>query len=175
MKLCECGCGQPTAISKYGDKLRSILPGAPRRFIKGHHARGLNHPKWNGGKQKHSAGCIVIYKPREFNLKGRGRTFEHISIAEKALGRELPSGVHVHHVNGNPGDNRNHNLVICQDAAYHRLLHQRQRAVEAGAPAHWMKCWRCKTYDAPENLLIYHSPIHAKCKSLYEKLLRIAI
>jgi hypothetical protein len=57
---------------------------------------------------------------------------EHVLVAAKALGRELPPGVEVHHLNEVKGDNRNVNLVICQDMTYHKLLHKRARVVQAG-------------------------------------------
>ena len=58
--------------------------------------------------------------------KGR-RTYEHIVVAEKALGKPLPKGARVHHVNLDTHDNRRRNLVICPDEAYHQLLHKRMR------------------------------------------------
>lgn len=72
---------------------------------------------------------------------------EHILIAEKAIGHKLPKGAHVHHVNGDALDNRNENLVICPDHAYHSLLHIRTNAINAGKPAHYRKCKYCKEYD----------------------------
>lgn len=34
--LCQCGCGQPTAISPQTDRKNGYLKGMPRRFIAGH-------------------------------------------------------------------------------------------------------------------------------------------
>lgn len=74
-----------------------------------------------------------------------GRKFAHVLIAEKALGHELPAGAEVHHVNEDGRDNRNCNLVICQDKAYHKLLHRRARIVRAGGnPNSQRMCSRCR-------------------------------
>lgn len=80
--------------------------------------------------------------------------FAHVMVAESVLGRKLPSRAVVHHVNGDRLDNRPANLVICNDAAYHRIIHRRLNALNACGHAHWRKCWICKQYDAPENLSI---------------------
>lgn len=56
----------------------------------------------------------------------------HVVIAERALGHELPKGACVHHVNEDKVDNRPQNLMICQDGAYHRLLHLRADVLRRG-------------------------------------------
>jgi len=76
----------------------------------------------------------------------------HVVVAEKALGHALPVGAHVHHVNEDKLDNRPENLVICPDWTYHKLIHQRMRALETCGNANWRKCPSCKTYDDPENM-----------------------
>lgn len=55
-----------------------------------------------------------------------------MKVAEQALGKPLPMGCEVHHVDGNKRNNDNANLVICQDRRYHMLLHTRARVVRAG-------------------------------------------
>jgi hypothetical protein len=82
---------------------------------------------------------------------GRPR-LAHIVIAEKAFGGPLPDGVEVHHANMTKRDNRNENLVICPDAAYHKLLHRRTKALDACGHADWLMCWACRKYDDPANL-----------------------
>ena len=79
----------------------------------------------------------------------------------------------VHHVNEIRSDNWKENLVICQDCAYHKLLHRRARALKACGHANWRKCRFCKKYDDPENLSISGRTIyHKECVNEYHKLLR---
>jgi HNH endonuclease len=76
------------------------------------------------------SGTITKDGYREFNIKGE-KILEHVMLAEKALGRKLPPGVVVHHMNGDKLDNFTpFNLVICPDQAYHMLLHKRARDLE---------------------------------------------
>lgn len=93
---------------------------------------------------------------------GSIRKYEHILIAEKALGKSLPKGACVHHVNENRSDNRPENLVICPDAKYHSLLHLRMAAINAGYPAFYRKCGICKKYDDPNNMYVKPSGNHQR-------------
>ena len=90
--------------------------------------------------------------PSHPNARANGRVREHVLVASKALGHALPKGSDVHHVNGDKKDNRPSNLVICQDRAYHFLLHVRQRTIKAGGNPNTdyvcRVCAEAKPFDA---------------------------
>jgi len=97
------------------------------------------------------------------------RVSPHILIAEKAVGGRLPKGTEVHHVDENPFNNSPDNLVICPSAAYHKLLHQRQRAFDACGNYGWRKCQFCKAYDAPENMRCTRkNATHRACEAAHK-------
>ena len=82
----------------------------------------------------------------------------HEVIAEKALGKPLPKGAEVHHIDENKLNNKNSNLVICPSRSYHFLLHRRQRALAECGNANWLWCCLCQSWDNPTNLIV--KPMH---------------
>ena len=74
------------------------------------------------------SGCMEPSGYIQFrSANGRKGKRQHVLVAERALGKDLPKGAVVHHVNEIKSDNRPENLVICPNESYHRLLHKRQR------------------------------------------------
>lgn len=160
--LCQCGCGQRAPIATSTCHSRGHVRGQPLRFINHHNARaGKHHPAWKTGKSLDPSGYVMV------RLGGSRRKTEHILVAERAMGKSLPKGAQVHHVNGVRSDNRNANLVVCQDQAYHALLHVRTAALAACGHASWRKCTHCKQYDAPQRLSILSSGAvyHKACRA----------
>jgi hypothetical protein len=80
-----------------------------------------------------------------------GNKLSHRVRAEKALGRALPPGAQVHHADGTKSDDSP--LVICQDQAYHSLLHVRTRVYKAGGdPDRHRICTDCKAVTLIEDM-----------------------
>ena len=158
--FCQCGCGGETRLAPYTWARKAMKKGEPIRFISGHQLRefqgktGSDHPNWKGGRSNASRGYINITKPDHPRAKNYHQVHEHILIAEKALGKYLPLKAVVHH-------HTPEQLVICENQAYHKFIHQRTEALRACGHANWRKCNFCHQYDDPKNLrfksrAIYH-------------------
>lgn len=149
-----------------------------------HEARGLcntHYLRWFKygspliGKAYAKRGSGTVSKSNGYRIitdKGIQR-LEHVVIVEKALGKKLPTGAQVHHVNGIKTDNRNENLVVCKDEAYHKLLHRRQAALLATGNPRSRMCRYCKKWDLPENM--YTQPakntgFHRRCRQTQRNL-----
>lgn len=145
--LCECGCGQRTAIARWTNTAKGWIRGQPKRFVNGHQSpKGAANHNWHGGVRIDEDGYI-----RELVSVGSYKLAHH-TVAERALGRPIPAGVVVHHVNEDRKDNRPANLVICENQSYHQLLHRRARALRACGHAGWLPCRFCKEYEDPANM-----------------------
>lgn len=75
-------------------------------------------------------------------------------------------------MNGDRGDNRPQNLVVCEDDAYHILLERRTRALRQGGNVNCVRCTYCKQYDSPARV---HVPpgrscgYHAACINTHQR------
>lgn len=167
---CQCGCGKQTRIANRNDFSDNLIKGQYKRFIKGHNSK-LDHPhNWKGGSID-SQGYKKVYCADHVKAnKQNGSIHSHILIVEKILGKLLPEKAIVHHVNGIKTDNRPENLVICQDRAYHNLLHKRMRALKTCGHVSWIKCKYCGTYDDPKGMYIgaNNNGRHRECHAEYE-------
>ena len=84
-----------------------------------------------------------------------GYVSEHVLVAEKAIGRLLESNHPIHHVDGDTANNCNDNLVICENQAYHKLLHQRQTALRECGDANALRCDICHSFERQEEIRYY--------------------
>lgn len=108
--LCQCGCGAQTA--RVATRVaQGYALGDFYRFVSGHHMKARADLTRNA------------YVPIHDSSRKHGYVYEHVLRAEQALGRPLPHGAQVHHVDENRRNSANTNLVICENRAYHALLH----------------------------------------------------
>lgn len=116
MSLCECGCGAVT----------TVYHGKDRRFIDGHQRR-----------------LPVVQGYLVRGTSGKDAKFVHRMRAEAALGKPLPPKAIVHHADGSRRADAP--LVICQDQAYHKLLHSRADVLKRGGNPNTQRwCGGCR-------------------------------
>jgi hypothetical protein len=97
-------------------------------YCKMHDLRVTRHGRTYRIKAPDGSGATNAAGYRLLTIGGR-RVYEHIFLAEKALGKPLPPGAVVHHMNSIPDDNYTpFNLVICPSQDYHLLLHRNEAA-----------------------------------------------
>ena len=122
---------------------------------------GPNSPLWSGGAAKDREYISQWLAPNE-------RKKQHVVVAEKALGKPLPEGAVVHHVNECKIDNRNRNLVICENRAYHNLIHARMRVLRAGGDPDCHKlcggCNRILDFDCFSKSSAKGDGLHPECR-----------
>lgn len=114
-----------------------------------------NNHNWNGGKTSDSRGRILLLNKNHPRHTHEGYVFEHILVAEKALGKFITKDHPIHHVNGIQSDNRPCNLVVCENSAYHMLLHRRQKAKEACDNKKFVPCRECKQYFDSDGMTLH--------------------
>lgn len=145
--LCQCGCGQPTKPATQSHTRFGNTKGQPQRYVLGHGAR-----------------TVAPKRYRERVVDGR-KVRVHRLRAELALGKPLPSGAEVHHVDGTTSDKSP--LVICQDRAYHMLLHKLTRIRRAGGNPHTERiCGACKQvlpFDRFYGAVLQRPPRRSDC------------
>ncbi len=175
--LCRCGCGGKAPIARQSRSKRGNIKGESMQFIAKHQPKGKYNPNWKGGRTTVGKGYIMIYLPNHPRASQWGYVPEAVLVAEKILSKHLPLSAVIHHVNGKTAESQPGNIVICQDKAYHQLLHLRQRAYEACGHASWRRCYFCKKWDDPINMYEHRGKgptIHRKCGALQAKQRRIA-
>ena len=101
---------------------------------------------------------------------------EHTVVAERALGRSLPPGAEVHHIDENPANNLPSNLVVCQDHQYHMLIHHRMNVLRSGGnPDTHRICHQCRLPRLIEDFHVRRNRSggrQSKCKECYRRLFR---
>lgn len=146
---CQCGCGGLTRIATGNDARYGSVKGQPRRFIKGHDKRSPS------GRRLTTQGYVAVYIPGHPRAT-KGFVLEHVVMAERAVGRPLPIGAIVHHVNDNKQDNRRDNFAVLENHAEHRNLHVRRAVLRAGGnPWTQRVCCYCKV---PKDFAAFYKP-----------------
>ena len=119
---------------------------------------GTLNGNWKGGRYNQGGYVMLRVGPKEL-------VFEHIVVVERAMGKTLRRSAPVHHIDGNKVNNTNRNLVACDSAAYHNLLHRRQRALAAFGDANARQCCLCHEWGmiGPELRLYGRHAYHMEC------------
>lgn len=132
MKLCECGCGNPTALARQTDTKKGHIKGQPVRFIRGHYShveprKPFVEPPLPSGTRaiQLTQGRVALVDDGDFDWLNQYRWHAHKSrvawYAERVITiapgktrvikmHQLIAGKGVDHRDGNGLNNRRDNL-----------------------------------------------------------------
>ena len=164
---CKCDCGN--IVDVVGCNLGN---GHTRSCGCLNHKSGVESHSWKGGITNSGFYKRVLKQQPDHPKANKGYVLQYVLIVEKILGRYLRDKEIVHHVDGNPTNDKNSNLVVCENQKYHIFLHMRTRALKACGHANWIKCTYCKKYDNPDNMYIRKDRPegwHQECSSNHMK------
>ena len=116
-------------VEKYGPDA------GDQRGKHGNHAKGQDHPKYNGHRFVTSHGYVAVRVPPDHpHAWGHSPTlkyaYEHILVAEESLGRTIVPGEVVHHRHENKQDNRDTELDV-MTTTEHAREHDKRRGRDA--------------------------------------------
>lgn len=80
---------------------------------------GPGHPEWKGGRTSDKEGYALIWMPDHPHANHQGRVREHRLIVEAKIGRYLKPTEVVHHVDDDPTNNSEDNLVLYETNGQH--------------------------------------------------------
>lgn len=111
--------GKKNALgNKQSIKTKQILSEMAKSRI----GKKSNH--WRGGRTQRRK-YIQIQSPNHPYKDKKGYVFEHRLVIEKYIGRVLLPTEVVHHINGNPSDNRIENLMLFASNGEHLKYHSK--------------------------------------------------
>ena len=113
------------------DKSASLKSAIGKKYPEGRFGEAASN--WRGGtRHANKQGYVYVYCPDHPHATKAGYVMEHRLVMEGVLGRYLSPNEDVHHINGDPADNKPENLRPCSRKE-HFLQHAENRAAKRRA------------------------------------------
>ena len=109
--FCKCGCSTEINIRRTDGELKI--------FHHGHNAIGKYNSRWKGGIGSWGHGYLSILRKHHKYADKYGRVALHRYRMELMLGRYLTRKEVVHHIDGNPENNEEDNLMLFSSNGEH--------------------------------------------------------
>lgn len=132
------------------------------------HGSGPANNHWKGGRNLDKDGYIRVLMPDHPRAARTRYVLEHILVVEKVLGKYLRQNAVVHHRNEIRADNRNCNLIACENVTYHRLIHTRMKLRAAGVDPRlfrWCPGTPGTTAHGPVRKDVWGAPSIVRCRA----------